>query len=123
MDNKYIEFPTEFYRHIEELGSKIANAMGPKVDYSASLDLDLLPEIIVMSFSNRQRTKWLEENEVSESDLIEDIHFLARGNVILPRKLVDANLWYLKSYITKHKEKLFDKIEQVYNTYLADVLE
>lgn len=120
LDSRFLELPTEFYKYLEETGKRIAEAMGPRVDYCASMDLDILPEIVVFTFPNTKRIKWIAEKNITKKDLVDDMHFLARSNDFLPESLSEANFGELRYYIKKNKKRLFGRINKIFQSYCAE---
>lgn len=94
------------------MADAIAEEEGQNVPYCASMDFSYLPQILKAIMSDDE----LHENDLEkpvDSDLLDDLRFLARNNRALPEELSESSLEDIRTYIRKHLEDILSDIRSI----------
>ena len=108
----------------DELNSLIKDIIKAedRPSYSLVMDISLLPTLAslaltgsyyLLDISEEEYKKWFEGGDY----LLEDLHFLAINNRILPSSLSAASFEKIRDYVLENKDEILEEIKRIFEDY------
>lgn len=94
---------------IAETAELIADYYGMNVPYGESMDMSLFPIAVGLL------------NDETEEDCLNDLHFMAENNTLIPDSLAGASFEKIKKYVNEHKDEILSGIETACKEYQKEV--
>lgn len=101
--------PDSIIELINETASLIADYYGMNVPYCESMDMSLFPVVVGLL------------NGETEEECLDDLHFLAENENLIPESLVSASFEEIKKYVEEHQEEILSEIKSECERYQKEV--
>lgn len=111
-------------KYWDELNSLIKDVIKAEDNphYSLEMDISILPTLAslaltgsysLVNLSEEDYEMWSDENDF----LLEDLHFLAANNRVLPSSLNRASWEEIRDYALENKDEILEEIRRIFEDY------